>query len=183
MGSVQGLIGEVVLKDGSTVHVREATKEDRELLRDFLLSLSPETISNRFFGVGVDREAALSALIPKENDYALIAMREGKVIAHASYHIVSDKRAEAYQGKGLGTILLGQLVQTAEKRGILVFDAFVQPENYRMISVLRRLGYQVSLKAEPGAIRASFTVSSIHELESVFDQLESRSAAAAVRSF
>jgi len=190
MGSAQRLIGEVVLKDGSTVHVREATKEDKELLKEFLLSLSPETISNRFFGIGIDREAALSALIPKESDYALIAMREGKVIAHASYHVISDKRAEAavvvadaYQGKGLGTILLGQLVQTAEKRGVLVFDAFVQPENYRMISVLRRLGYQVSLKAEPGAIKASFPVSSIHELESVFDQLEARSASAAVKSF
>ncbi|MEM0118072.1 MAG: GNAT family N-acetyltransferase [Conexivisphaerales archaeon] len=190
MSSEQRLVGEVVLKDGSTVHVREVVQEDKELLREFLNSLSSETIANRFFGIGIDREAALSVLIPKSNDYALVALREGRIIAHACYHITSDKRAEAavvvadsYQGKGLGTILLGQLVQHAERKGILVFDAYVQPENYRMISVLRKLGYQVSLKAEPGAIKASFTISSIHELESVFDQLEAKAASAAVRSF
>lgn len=190
MQSSQRINAEVVLSDGSTAQVRQVTAQDEPMLGEFLSSLSPESMASRFFSGGVDRKVALSALIPKEGDFALTAMREGKVIGHASYHRTSEKRAEVavvvsdvYQGKGLGTILLGELVQAAVKDGILVFDAFVQPENYKMINVLKKLGYQISLRAEPGSIRVSFTTSSIHELEAVFDQLEARSASAAIRSF
>lgn len=182
--------GDVVLNDGSTVYVREATEHDREALREFVHSLSIESITRRFFSPGIDRDAVVDKLIPKQGDFALVAIRNERIIAHACYYSTSEKNAEVsivvhdnYQGKGLGTILLGQLVQAARRNGILVFEAIVQPENYRMLSMLKKLGYQTSLKAEPGMIRVRFTTPDMEKIEQVFDQLEARAAIAAVKSF
>jgi acetyl coenzyme A synthetase (ADP forming)-like protein len=181
---------DVVLKDGSIVQVKALNENGRELLHDFVNSLSVETLSGRFFSAGVEREVALTSLLPKEGDVALVGIRNGKVIAHASYHRTSDKRAEValvvsdeYQEKGLGTILLGEIVQLAAVNGILLLDAVVQPQNYRMINMLRSLGYQVSLKADPGSIKVTFATSTVHELEAIFDTLEGTASTAAVRSF
>ena len=41
---------DVVLRDGSTVHLRPARGEDRAALRDFYEQLSPESRYFRFFG-------------------------------------------------------------------------------------------------------------------------------------
>lgn len=41
---------EIVLRDGSTVHVRPVRAEDRQAMRSFLEDLSTESIGFRFFG-------------------------------------------------------------------------------------------------------------------------------------
>ena len=45
--------------------------------------------------------------------------------------------ADAMQGKGLGTILLGQLAEAANQAGVQVLDAEVLPENHQMVKVFR----------------------------------------------
>ena len=49
---------DIVLRDGSTVHVRPATPEDEPRLRAFLASLSDESRWFRFFSAGVNLDAA-----------------------------------------------------------------------------------------------------------------------------
>ena len=50
---------------------------------------------------------------------------------------VAFEIADAMQGKGLGTILLGQLAEAANQLGIQVLDAEVLPENHQMVKVFR----------------------------------------------
>jgi RimJ/RimL family protein N-acetyltransferase len=47
---------------------------------------------------------------------------------------------DAYQGRGLGTMLLEVLADAARERGITTFRAYVLGENHAMLAVLDRLG-------------------------------------------
>ena len=50
---------------------------------------------------------------------------------------------DAYQGCGLGTLLLGLLSQAAAATGIRRFRAYVQEDNEAMLRIFRDLGAQV----------------------------------------
>ena len=45
---------DVVLRDGSTVHIRPARAEDQEPLEDYFIGLSDESRRLRFWGASVD---------------------------------------------------------------------------------------------------------------------------------
>jgi len=60
--------------------------------------------------------------------------------------------ADHYQGRGLGKILLGRLIQAAHGAGIQTLTGEVLAENHRMLNLLRRLGLPVSLHLTAGAV-------------------------------
>jgi acetyl coenzyme A synthetase (ADP forming)-like protein len=180
---------DVVLNDGSLVHVRPVRSEDHGLLARFIETLSPETLDLRFLHA-LKLDGAVKELMPGTSQFALFAIREEMVIGHAIYTIIIPDKAEpaivvadAYQDKGLGTILLGQLTQAAIAEGILVFEAQVAMENTRMLRVLRELGFPTVLKSEAGFIRATFPVSLLPEALACFEQREAVAAVAAMEKF
>jgi len=180
---------DVVLRDGSLAHVRPVHSEDYILLADFVKSLSTETRCLRFLHA-VNPDEAAKWLMPGAGQFALLATREGKVIGHAIYVATFPGKADAavvvadaYQGKGLGTILLGQLAEAAVTAGISVLEAQVAPENIRMIQVLRQLGFPTVLKSEPGFIRVTFPASLLPEALVSFEQREAVAAVAAMEKF
>jgi hypothetical protein len=73
---------EIVLRDGSTVHVRPATIEDVPRLRAFLAALSDESRWFRYFSAGVNLDAAARFAAVPEEALALLALRgaEGAVV-------------------------------------------------------------------------------------------------------
>jgi acetyl coenzyme A synthetase (ADP forming)-like protein len=180
---------DVVLRDGSLVHVRPVRSEDRALLLRFIENLSPETLYLRFHHV-VKPEQAVIMLLPSARQFALLAVREEMVIGHAIYAKTFPGKADAavvvadaYQRKGLGTILLGQLTQAAIVSGISVIEAHVAPENAPMLHVLRELGFPTVLKSEPGFIRVTFPASLFPEALARFEQREAVAAVAAMEKF
>ncbi len=180
---------DVVLRDGSLVHVRPAGTGDRALLLSFTETLSSQTLYLRFFHA-VKPEEAVKGLMPRKEQFALLALRDEMVIGHAIYTTVHPGKAEpavvvadAYQGKGLGTILLGQLTQAAIDSGITELEAHVAPENAPMLQVLRELGFPTVLKSEPGFIRVTFPASLLPEALVRFEQRETVAAIAAMENF
>ncbi|MEJ2708262.1 MAG: GNAT family N-acetyltransferase [Anaerolineales bacterium] len=180
---------DVVLRDGSLVRVRPVRSEDRVFLVRFIKSLSSKTHYLRFLQL-LKPEQAVRELIPKENQFALLAMRDEMVIGHAIYTVALQGKAEpavvvadAYQGKGLGTILLGQLTQAAIAAGIAELEAHVAPENAPMLQVLRELGFPTVLKSEPGFIHVTFPASLLPEALARFEQREAVAAIAAMKEF
>jgi acetate---CoA ligase (ADP-forming) len=180
---------DVVLRDGSLAHVRPVYPDDQALLLRFIENLSSETRYLRFLHF-MKAEQAVKELMPSDGQFALLALREDMAIGHAIYAktlpgmanpavVVSD----AYQSKGLGTILLGQLIQAAIEAGISVFEAEVAPENARMLQVLRELGFPTVLKSEPGFIRVTFPASQLPEALVRFEQREAEAAVAAMKNF
>jgi acetyl coenzyme A synthetase (ADP forming)-like protein len=180
---------DVVLSDGSLVHVRPVRSEDRALLARFIETLSTETLYLRFLHA-LKPEEAVKELMPGAGQYALLAVREEMVIGHAIYSVTFSGKAkpavvvaDAYQGKGLGTILLGQLTQAAIAAGISDLEARVPPENAPMLQVLRELGFPTVLKSEPGFIHVTFPASLLPEALARFERREAIAAIAAMEKF
>ena len=53
---------------------------------------------------------------------------------------------DAWQGRGLGAVMLSRLVQDAEQRGVSTLVAEVLPGNRAMIAVFERCGYPVAAR-------------------------------------
>ena len=158
------LEADVVLRDGSTVRVRPVRADDEARLFEFLRGLSREALALRFFGA-LSEDALRSrardlARDPGEGAFSLLATagRDERVVGHAMYEASGDDRAEvaflvadACQGQGLGSLLLGQLAQIASERGIPAFEAVFLPQNHRMLRVFRDSGFSARIHPQDGA--------------------------------
>ena len=138
---------EVVLRDGSTVHMRRTSAADGALLAALLDRLSPEALWLRFLGT-VAVAAAAERLVTEGTGLVALAGTPSRAVAHASFLPEAAGRAEVafevdgdWQGRGLATLLLGHLAQLSEEQGIEVFTALVLPDNHRMIKVFRESGF------------------------------------------
>ncbi len=189
------LVTDVVLRDGSTVRVRPARPSDATRVEDYLIGLSPETRRLRFWTQAIDvRDLAAKVVdVDYEDHLTLLALTGGDggtVVGGAQYIRTDGSRAEfgvsvtdAYQGKGLGSILLGLTAQAAAERGITTLVAEVLPENHRMINVLRTSGFPVKIRATPGSLEVEFPSTPTEEAVELFEHRESQAAVAAVRTF
>ena len=134
---------DVALRDGSTVHVRPVRATDAPAVRAFFERLSPESTGLRFFSGFPNLDSAVSwaTEVDDQRRYSLVATSgDGRVLAHAGWERDPDRPeraevalaiADAMQGKGLGTILLGQLAEAADQAGIGVLGAEVLPHNHQ----------------------------------------------------
>jgi RimJ/RimL family protein N-acetyltransferase len=164
------LESDVVLRDGSTVHVRPVRPEDEGAILEFLRRLSAESRYFRFFSGSVNLQQAARTATDVDHRwrFGLVATAGGAdhVVAHAVYLSTGPDRAEvafaiadAYQGRGLGTILLGQLAEEASQNGVHVFEARVLPQNHGMIQVFRDSGFPVEVRSELGERAVEFPTS------------------------
>ena len=184
---------EVVLRDGTTVHVRPVRPDDRPAIRTFLGALSTESISFRFFGsANLDWAAKWSTDVDYLDRFGLV-VESGtprQVLAHAAYVRIDAERAEvaflvadAWQGRGISTILLAHLAEAAGEHGITTFVAEVLPHNHRMIDVFRESGFPVRLHSVPDALEIELPTSLTPAALARFEERERIAAVAAVKSF
>jgi acetyl coenzyme A synthetase (ADP forming)-like protein len=179
-----------VLKDGSIVTIRPALESDRDALQKFLSDLSPESRTLRFFSGGAGSDQIVDKLLPAHDRFALIALRSGVVVGHAGYYLIDKSTAEmsvvisdGMQGKGLGTILVEQLSEAGNTCGIKTFQAFVLPENVKMLDVLKELGLKSQIVAHQGYMQVAFTTSPDQEALEAFEKRDAVSAVAALTNF
>ena len=184
---------DVVLRDGSTVHVRPVRADDGPAIHAFLDAISPESIGFRFFGVpDLDWATAWSVDVDYADRFALVAESGSPltIVAHAAYIRTDSDHAEiaflvadSWQGYGISTILLAHLAGIAEAHGISMFTAEVLPVNHRMIEVLRESGFPIDMHSSPDAIAIELPTSLSSDALARFDERERTAAVAAVRSF
>ena len=181
----------VVLRDGSTLTVRPIRREDEADLARFFTDLSMESRVFRFFAAIAHADALAKKLVDVDysSRYGLIATAgtDHKMVGHAMYVEIEPQKAELalavadeYQGRGLGTILLGQLAEAAEGAAISVLEAVVKPENHRMLNVLRESGFPVTVRSEPGEIHAEIPTVLTPQAMQQFEDRERIAAVAAV---
>jgi acetyl coenzyme A synthetase (ADP forming)-like protein len=90
--------------------------------------------------------------------------------------------ADSYQGRGVGTILLGHLAEVAAAHGITIFEASVLPHNHRMIDVFRQSGFPVQVRSDAGLLRVAFPTSLTEAAIEQFERREQIAAANALRA-
>jgi nucleotide-binding universal stress UspA family protein/GNAT superfamily N-acetyltransferase len=142
----------VTLRDGSHVTIRPVEPDDRRAIEEGFERLSPESRYRRFFGpmpqlssrhldylTNVDHHdhEALVAVDDATGDGVGVArfVRTEPDVAEPAMAVVDD-----WQGRGIGSVLLEQLVTRAQAEGIRRFDAPVLATNRDAIRVLERLG-------------------------------------------
>lgn len=153
------MTSDVALRDGSTVHVRPAGSSDVDSLAAFLDGLSAQARWFRFLGGGVDAGSAAHGLVERGVGLLATAGPDGAIVAHACYVPETPDRAEvafavadAWQGHGIATLLLGQLAELADAAGITTLTATVHPTNHRMLQVFRDSGFPIEVTSEPGEL-------------------------------
>jgi len=159
--------GNVVLRDGSTVRVRPVQSSDEEKLVVLLQSLSEQDRWFRFFAPTKDSVLAAEARreLTLGRAFGLVACSgaDERIVGHAFYAMLDEERAEVaftiandFQGRGLGTILLGQLADVAASNGIHIFEAEVTASNHAMLRVFRESGFPIDVSASAGQLHVTF---------------------------
>jgi len=127
---------------------------DRELYLNALGSMSLESLRTRFFAARRPPDAVVERLLHIDyiDHVAWVAVAEGEGgrqlgIGRYVVSAIDATKAElavaiidAYQGKGLGTLLVGALGCAAQSRGLAVLTASVLADNRAMRAVFDRAG-------------------------------------------
>jgi acetyltransferase len=153
-----------VLRDGTTVTLRDIRPEDESALTALYERLSPRTAYQRFFSVMrrlPPNWGHILANVDYDRRMAIVALgADGALIGVARY-IYDDPSREAeiaiviedpWQSRGLGTLLLGDLLAYAEGKGIRRFRAYVLADNVRMLKLLQRGTRIVERKLDAGIL-------------------------------
>lgn len=145
------------LLDGTHVVIRPIRKGDIELERAFIKFLSPESRRMRFLGqMNEPSDTLLKSLtdIDYQRDMALIALvhRDGETqeIGVSRYSKSADGNtcecavvvSDAWQHRGLATVLMRHLIEYARSCGIRRLVSFDASENTAMRDLAAFLGFE-----------------------------------------
>jgi RimJ/RimL family protein N-acetyltransferase len=136
---------------GVQMEIRPLEGEDMEQLRALFFRLSPHTVYLRFFQPirrPSDRLLHHLAEVDHDRREALAAVVDGQIVGVARYDRAADdpNRAEiailvedAWQGHGVGKLLINRLTERATEQGVTCFTASVLGENQRMLALTREI--------------------------------------------
>ncbi|HET7415243.1 MAG TPA: GNAT family N-acetyltransferase [Arthrobacter sp.] len=183
---------DVVLRDGSTAHLRPIGPSDAEAVRTFHAAQSENSIYMRFFTYKSSlssREVKRFTEVDYKDRVAFVITRRNEIIGIGRYDRLDDP-AEAevafnisdhYQGRGLGSILLEHLTAAARENGIRKFSAEVLPNNRKMLDVFSDAGYEVERHFDDGVVALSFNIDPTARSRAVMESREHRAEARSVR--
>ncbi len=185
---------DVVLHDGSTVSLRPVRPDDGEILEELFAGLDPDSQAFRFFSGAADlaRAGRMMAEVDYRSRYGLLAFRgqDHRPVGHGVYLGLDPATAEVafavaddFQGRGLGTILLAHLAETAGENDIATFRAEVMPTNRRMIGMFRESGFPVEIESSREGLGVEFPTSLTPDAIARFEQRDTLAARAAVDGF
>lgn len=143
------------LRDGTHVLVRPIQKEDAELERAFIDSLSEQSRQQRFLGHVNAGDALIRKLTEIDycHDMAFVALvhRDGEkqIVGVSRYSRSSDGRAcecavtvaDDWQNRGLGTLLMRHLIETAREHGIRSMVSIDRATNHQMRNLAQIMGF------------------------------------------
>jgi len=165
--------GRMILRDGTTATVRLAHPQDRELMAQFFRTLSKDSRQRRFFSIA-EPAAKLIDSFCDDTDLrkrlCLIVTRakgnSARIVASANYVAHDEATAEialtvddAFQGKGIGSLLLERLAVLAVRNGFRRFWAVTRADNQPMLDVFRQSGFECRSRVDEGYVEIDLSVS------------------------
>lgn len=154
------------LRDGRPIEIRALRPDDRAEMLAAIGRISTQSLQRRFFAPKKgfsEQEIAFFLNIDFENHVALVAQidEDGHpaITGGGRYISVRPGKAEiafmvvdAYQGQGIGTVLMRHLAALARDAGLKELVAEVLPENTAMLKVFKKFGFQPGSKREPQVV-------------------------------
>ena len=154
------------LRDGEQIVIRPIRPEDRSELAAGMQRLSPESRYRRFLTPASELSAAqLSYLteVDHSDHEALVALQPetGHGIGVARFVRSPEDRelaevavavADSWQGRGVGTALLGRLAERARAEGVSRFTAEVLAENRPMLELIDAIGEAHVVDRDQGSV-------------------------------
>jgi ribosomal protein S18 acetylase RimI-like enzyme len=140
-------------KTGRKLFLRPLTPGDGPRYKDFLESLSVQSVYNKFFRLIRATDDFVEKMVDVDSVHQVVILAfgeqgtEGKILGMGRYNLSRDETtAEIYLGvredeqdHGIGRELLAHLVGVARKRGLKGFTAQVMVDNRRMLHLFRSL--------------------------------------------
>jgi GNAT superfamily N-acetyltransferase len=163
---------DLTLKDGGRAHFRPVTKDDKARLQKGLEHLSEASRYLRFFTpiqqlsqkeleflTEVDQDQHVAWGAEDSNNPAFPGFGIARFV-----RLESDPQAaelavtviDAYQSRGLGTLLVALMYELALKRGIRVLQGEVHPQNQKLLVWFRKLG--ATTRYDEGLMHAELRV-------------------------
>ncbi len=156
-------VREWALKGGGRCTVRPIHPDDAQRLQTFVRGLSPESRFNRFAShmlelperllarftlIDYDREMALVAVAPAGTD----TPDSEQLLGVARYVINPDGHscefslavADHFQGQGLGSRLMAQIIEAARSKGLAQIMGLILTGNAPMLRLMKHLGFTVA---------------------------------------
>jgi len=150
------------IRNGKRVLLRPIKPEDENLLRELFNSLSEESMRYRFFQV--IREMSHETMtrycnIDYSREIAIIAetqVKKKKIVGVARMILQPDRRkgefavvvADKWQGLGLGSKLVKQIIEVSKDMGLDTLSADVLTSNRKMLNLCKRKGFDLKISDE-----------------------------------
>lgn len=153
--------------------IREMRLADADAVQAFVRRLSAESRRRRFL-------APVSELVPGQLERVTVGRgpqdlnigafdAEGRIIGLAQYAVEEDGGAEfgvvvddALQRSGLGTRLIGLLMERARERGVAALRGAVLNDNWPMLGLAAKLGFELLGDADPRLLRVERSLAEAH---------------------
>lgn len=185
---------DVVLRDGSTIHLRPIRPDDGPRLLGLYQKLSEASLYFRFFVVPApDRlKAEYLAHVDYENQFALVAESGDEIVAVGRFYRmpqapdraeVAFTIADSLHGHGMGTRLLERLAEIALARGIRWFEADVLQANQKMMDVFLGSGLETRHRLESGVFHVEVSLGRTADFERKAAERAQKAASASMKVF
>jgi acetate---CoA ligase (ADP-forming) len=184
---------DVVLRDGSTLHVRRVRDDDRPALAALRDELSGRGQTFRLFDGPADPEGWLRQFFSLDGlGTVLVGEACGRLQAVAGFRRAASAggRAEvglavapALQGRGIGTRLLEMLADAARAMDVGWFDAWVSREDRQVVDLFTSSGFDVEQQEQAGVLHLALRLSETARFLERSAARAQEAAAASMRSF
>ncbi|MBU2662337.1 GNAT family N-acetyltransferase [Actinoplanes bogorensis] len=175
---------DVLLSDGSAVHLRQIQPSDAPAIVDFHSRMSERTRYLRYFSPYPripERDLERFVNVDHHDREAFVIVSGPRIMAVGRYERLGPESPEAevafvvedaHQGRGIGSVLLEHLAEAARANGLTRFVAEVLPENAGMLRVFSDFGYHVQRKYADGVVHLSFPIAPTEKSREVQESRE-----------
>jgi acyl-CoA synthetase (NDP forming)/RimJ/RimL family protein N-acetyltransferase len=183
---------DVLLSDGTAVHMRQIRPEDAPAIVDFHSRMSDRTRYLRYFSPYPripERDLERFVNVDHHDREAFVIVSGPRIMAVGRYERLGHDSPEAevafvvedaHQGRGIGSVLLEHLADAARENGISRFVAEVLPQNAGMLRVFSDFGYQVQRQYADGVVHLSFPIAPTEKSREVQESREQRTEARSI---
>jgi RimJ/RimL family protein N-acetyltransferase len=166
MSEITNYTARELLSDDSQIEIRALRREDEADMLAAVGKTSAQSLQRRFFASKShfsDKERAFFMNIDFNNHVALVALAQEEdrpvIVGGGRYVVFEPGRAEmafvvvdAWQGRGIGSILMRHLVKIAGDAGLQELTAEVLPENAAMLKVFGKCGFRPDPRRDPQTV-------------------------------